>query len=166
MEAVLYLALVSGVLAAIIGVAINLSNIKVRAIAQGEVDYSLAFADDQLNREIMQAGGIDFNASLLDNDQGSLALTGPAAGAAETRVYLDKPAGRLKISSASGVDNLTTGLVEVTAFRLSRLADNTVAVKLSVRARVPVSSGPYFQSAGTLDQIYQRRADCRPGTCL
>ncbi|MEI6378466.1 MAG: hypothetical protein WCO55_02310 [Candidatus Falkowbacteria bacterium] len=166
LEAVIYLAVVGGVLTAIIGVAINLSNVKAKATALNEVNYNLAFAADQLNAEISQAGDINFTGSILNVDNGRLELLGSVTGSVPTVVYLDSAAGRLKIISAAGIDNLTTQKVEVTKFRLSQLSTSTVAVDLGLKMRVSAESGPYYQGSGEISQVYRTRQDCRQGICL
>ena len=152
LEAVIYLAVISLTLSALVIFAVNIINLRAKVDLQAEVESAAALSEEVIGRQVRQAGTIDLAASRLEVATGVLALA-PATttGQAATTIYLDNQSGQIRLAVGQ------TAPLDVTPAKLLvdnlnfHLSGRLLTVNLRLTGRSSSAFAPYF----SYDRSYQ-----------
>lgn len=159
LELIIYIAIISSVLVVSVFTALNVSNLRSRAEAQAEVEYSARFMNSVMARIISESAKLDSATSLLDDHYSRLALVDNqdsslrhylSADAATKRVVLD--------INGLTPENLTVKQVSVDKFLIHLVGARTIKLELTLSKGQP-SDGKYQFFSENFNYVYQLKAD-------
>jgi len=150
-EALIYLAIIGGVLAAFLNFSLSISQSRNKTYVVQEVQANNRVALDRITQAIESASGINIGSSTFDTDPGVLSLSMSSSTLNPTIISLSQNDGTLQITEGAGSPvAITSSEVKVTNLQFIRL--NQANNRQNIRVFLTVE----FNATGDVNFMYSQ----------